>query len=135
MRWAPSNSPYFASKITFTKPSFAPAADALVYNAIRISNTSGINFVVSGNYIGGKAAQCGSTALTVSSGQTHSFQAIYLNVGTATASSVQNNTIKNFSYTSAHATPWQGINVIAGAVNIGTIVVIPLAIRPQDQLQ
>src|SRR5690606_21161672 len=27
--WAPRNSPYLASKITFTKPSFAPAALAL----------------------------------------------------------------------------------------------------------
>jgi len=27
--WAPRNSPYLASKITFTNPSFAPAALAL----------------------------------------------------------------------------------------------------------
>jgi hypothetical protein len=99
---------------------FAPSADGLTYNAIRISNTSGNGFVVSGNYIGGKAAQCGSTALTFNSSQTHSFQAIYLNVGSTTASSVQNNTITNFSYTSAHATPWQGIYIVAGTVNIGT---------------
>ncbi|MCK9399076.1 MAG: T9SS type A sorting domain-containing protein [Bacteroidales bacterium] len=93
---------------------------ARTYNAIRVVNTSGNNFIVSGNYIGGQAAQCGGSPLTVSAGVAHLFRGIYLNVGDTTASSVQNNTIKNFNYTSTSTNPWQGINIIAGSVNIGT---------------
>ena len=96
-------------------------AGAYTYSDIYISNTSGNNFVISGNYMGGQAAQCGGSALTVNAGVAHLFQAIYLNVGATTASSVQNNTIRNFIYTSSSLGPWQGINVAAGAVNIGTV--------------
>ena len=99
---------------------FAPGIDGLIYNAIRIVNTLGNNFIVSGNYIGGQAAQCGGSALTVSFAKTHQFQAIYLSVGTGTASSVQGNVIRNINYTSVHLTPWFGINIIGGSVNIGT---------------
>jgi hypothetical protein len=99
--------------------SFAPTA-TVTYNVLQINNTSGINFVVSGNYIGGKAAQCGSTAWTKTNTQNNTFAAINLNVGTATPSSVQNNTIQNLAWSNSGSAAWTGINVTAGAVNIGT---------------
>ena len=49
----------------------------------------------------------------------YTFHGISLNAGTAPASSIQNNTIKNFSYTSDGY--WNGIRINAGSVNIGTI--------------
>ncbi|MCX6163832.1 MAG: T9SS type A sorting domain-containing protein [Ignavibacteriae bacterium] len=91
------------------------------YNAIRISNTTGNSFNITDNYIGGQAAQCGGSAFMVNADTTHLFNGIYINVGTTTASSLQNNIIKNFNYTSKSTGPWQGINITAGAVNIGTI--------------
>ena len=100
---------------------FIPQEDLYTYNVIKINNTSGNSFDVSDNYIGGSAPQCGGSAFTVNAAKAHSFQCIYLNVGATNASSVQNNIIKNISYTSNSTNPWQGINVNAGAVNIGTI--------------
>jgi hypothetical protein len=37
-------------------------------------------------------------AWTVNANTNHSFKAIYLNIGTTTVSSIQNNAIRNFSY-------------------------------------
>jgi len=99
---------------------FAPTVATTFYYCINIGNTSGNNFTITGNYIGGSAAECGGSAFTINAATTHSFRAVYLNVGTDTASSVQNNTIKNFSHTSTSAFPWVGIWVQAGSVNIGT---------------
>jgi hypothetical protein len=99
--------------------SFAPSAN-VAYIILQINNTGGINFTLSGNYIGGKAAQCGSTAWTKTNAQNNTFTAINLNVGTATASSVQNNTIQNLAWSNSGSAAWTGINIAAGAVNIGT---------------
>jgi hypothetical protein len=56
--------------------------------------------IVSNNHIGGKAAlKWGCT--TVNANTNHSFKAIYLNIGTTTVSSIQNNAIRNFSYNTA----------------------------------
>lgn len=100
--------------------SFEPTAGSYTHGAIRIDNASGINFTVSSNFIGGKAASAGGGAWTVSSSTDHNFRGIWLNVGTGTASSVQGNTIKNWSYTTGSATPWRAVEVSGGAVNIGT---------------
>jgi hypothetical protein len=98
---------------------FVPTAD-YIYTAININNASGNGFVVSGNYIGGSSAQCGGSALKVNSSTAHLFRGIYINGGTTTATSLQNNTIKNFEYTSTSATPWTGIYINAGSVEVGT---------------
>jgi hypothetical protein len=100
--------------------SFIPAS-SVEYDALRIDNISGINFTVTGNYIGGNASLCGGSAWTKTSAFNNIFKAIYLNVGTGTASSVQNNTIQNFSWSNSGAASWSGIEVNAGAVNIGTV--------------
>jgi hypothetical protein len=99
---------------------FIPAG-AYTYSAIGIFNTSGINFNIERNYIGGAEAQCGGSAFAVSAGTSHMFQGIYLNVGTTTATSVQENTIANMSYSSTNTSPWSGLYINGGAVNVGTI--------------
>ncbi len=102
-----------------TSNPFAPTAGN-TYNIIRINNTSGNDFSITGNYIGGRAVSCGGSAFTVNGNYTHTFQAIYLSVGTTGVSSLQNNYIKNINYTSTSAAAWCGIYVNAGTVNIGT---------------
>ena len=89
------------------------------YYGIYISNTSGNNFNVSGNYFGGRAPLCGGTTFTMSTANSY-LCPIYLNVGTTSASSVQGNTIANVAYTSSNSQPFNGIYVAAGNVNIGT---------------
>ncbi len=101
--------------------SFVPTAGTFAYTAININNTSGNNFTVSGNYIGGQAASCGGGAWSVDAATNHSFRSVYLNVGESAVSSVQNNTIHNWNYRSGSATPWRAIEVNDGAVNIGTV--------------
>ncbi|MEI6682306.1 MAG: hypothetical protein WCO44_06745 [Bacteroidota bacterium] len=91
------------------------------YDVIRINNVSGVNFNVSDNYIGGSLPSCLGTAWTKTNANNNTFFAIYLNVGTATATSIQNNTIQNINWSNSNATLWTGIHVAAGAVNIGTI--------------
>jgi hypothetical protein len=49
----------------------------------------------------------------------HSFKAIYLNIGTTTVSSIQNNAIEILVII-LQAKPLRAIEVNAGAVNIGT---------------
>ena len=100
--------------------SFAPTA-SVAYNVIQINNISGNGFIVSGNYIGGHSALCGGIAWTMTSAKTNIFYAIYLNVGTNMASSVQENTIKNIQWTGWGSPQWYGIYVAAGNINIGTI--------------
>jgi len=103
------NSFYETTSLTTNAYNFAP---------IYINNTSGTGFVISGNYIGGSAALAAGT-WSKSSGWAP-FYAIYLNVGTAVSSSIQNNVIKNFSWTNTNTTSWTGIHIQAGNVNIGT---------------
>ncbi|ADQ81092.1 hypothetical protein Palpr_2963 [Paludibacter propionicigenes WB4] len=101
--------------------SFTPTATGQ-YNVIYINNTSGVNFNVSNNYIGGSAANCGGSPWTKTAGTSgNTFQAITMNVGTTTASSVQGNIITNFDFYNVNGADWFGINVVAGNVNIGTI--------------
>lgn len=97
------------------------ATAANTYRIISINNTSGNNFNISNNYLGGQSASCGGSAFTVTGDYAHLFQAIYLRVGKTTASSIQNNVIKNISYNTTSANPWAGIYIALGAVNIGTI--------------
>jgi hypothetical protein len=99
--------------------SFTPTAD-VAYNAIQIDNTSGTGFTITGNSIGGSAASCGSTAWIKTIDFDNAFNAISLNVGTGTVSSVQNNTIKNFDWSNLLSSSWTGILILGGDVNVGT---------------
>ena len=94
--------------------------------AIYISNTSGNNFTVSNNFIGGMSPSCGGAAWTTSGTSfANKFVGIYLSVGTTTPTTVQNNTIQNFYFTSSTYTTmpgvWNGIYLSAGNANIGTV--------------
>lgn len=106
---------------SFYETSTVVPTNTYFYKAINITNLSGQGFEVNDNYIGGTAPQCGGTALAFNATKFHSFQGIYMNVGTTTASSVQNNTIKNISSSGTSTTPFHGIYIQTGAVNIGTV--------------
>ncbi len=91
---------------------------------IYLSNT-GNNFTVMNNFIGGGAPSCGGTAWTNAGTVASRFVGIYLSVGSI-ASSIQNNTIANFIWTSASGANtlpgvWGGIFLVSGSANIGTI--------------
>ncbi|HEY5534814.1 MAG TPA: T9SS type A sorting domain-containing protein [Ignavibacteria bacterium] len=98
---------------------FAPTG-AFTYYTIRIDGGSGNNFTVSDNIIGGSASDHTGT-FTLSSATSHTFYGLYLSVGTTIASSVQNNTIKSISSTSTSGSPFYGMNIVYGNVNIGTV--------------
>ncbi|MEI7725587.1 MAG: hypothetical protein WCK09_10815, partial [Bacteroidota bacterium] len=98
-----------------------PVAGAWTYYFLRVDNTSGNNFTISDNFIGGTSASHTGT-WTVSSASGVQFRGIYLKVGSTTASSVQNNTIQGIDFTSATLSEiWDGIRIIAGNVNVGTV--------------
>ncbi len=99
--------------------SFVPTA-GVTYNVININNTAGVNYSVTGNFIGGSSPLCGGTPWTKTNASDNTFTAINLNAGTAAVSSVQNNTIKNMVWGNSGAASWTGINVLAGSVNLGT---------------
>jgi len=114
----------YNTKWTITGNSFYQVTEYIssrgdLINIIYISASSGTNFTVSSNYIGGSAPLCGGTWTKTAN---HCpFTAIGLSVGTGTASNIQGNTIKNFNYTNTGADGgWTGISVGAGDVNIGT---------------
>ena len=97
---------------------------ATIHYGIYISNTSGNNFIITNNYIGGSTASAGSTAWTVTGGL-YQLYGIYTSVGSTTASSIQNNTITNLNITTAltsgSAYAFAGIYGAAGSVNIGDV--------------
>jgi hypothetical protein len=100
--------------------SFVPTgALSPTYNVIRINNTSGTGFSITGNNIGGSSALCSGTWSKTNS-KNNVFYGIYLNAGTALATSIQNNTIKNITWSNSGNASWTGIHIAGGTVNIGT---------------
>jgi hypothetical protein len=98
------------------------------HTGILINNTSGNNFSVNGNQIGGGFSVNGgptpANKYTIAGTIANRYKAISIAVGTTTVTSVQSNTIAGFDFTSstgANTTggPWCGIYVSAGKVNIG----------------
>ncbi len=103
----------------YEKTSFSATA-GVEYRIINIDNSSGAGFTVSGNYIGGKASQCGSTAWTKTSYDTP-FYGLYIYVGSASPTSIQNNTIKKLTWTNTGPAAFTGIYLKAGTINIGDV--------------
>ncbi|MBA3901324.1 MAG: hypothetical protein H0X62_14145, partial [Bacteroidetes bacterium] len=98
---------------------------SVLNNGILISNTSGNNFSVNGNFIGGSQPMAGGTPWTMSD-FANRFVGINLAAGTAVASSIQGNTITNFDVsTTSNASTLSGtfsaIWTSAGNVNIGIV--------------
>ena len=80
------------------------------------------SFIISGNYIGGTAPQCGGAALTKTNAKTNSFYGIYCNLPATSIVSIQGNTIKNISWSNASYEGGYGIFVYGGVdANIGTV--------------
>jgi len=98
--------------------SLIPTA-SVPYFAIRINSPTGVNHVVQDNSIGGNAPSC-TGMLTKTGAFNNVFYGIHLNVGAASASSVQNNTINNLNWSNSLNAAWTGIQVAAGNVNVGT---------------
>ena len=94
---------------------------------IYLANTFGNNFTVTGNFIGGSAPNAGGTPWTTTgTSAIYRFVGIQLTVGSATASSVQGNTIANIVWTSSFNTTvppgaWSGIHLQTGSADIGTV--------------
>ena len=99
--------------------SFVPTA-SVSYYGINIYYTSGNGFTVSNNFIGGQTSSCGGSAWTKTAAFNNTFTAININVGIGTVTSVQGNTIRNFSFANSSGASWYGIMVAAGDVNVGT---------------
>ena len=114
------------SQFTITGNSFYETSafiptNTVAYNVIQINTTTGNNFTVSNNFIGGKSALSGGSAWTKTNARSNIFNAINIAVGTTTASSVQNNTIKNFNWSNSANGDWTAINAAGGDLNIGTV--------------
>ncbi len=101
------------------------AAAATVVRPICLNNTSGNNFTVTGNFIGGSTPTAGGTAWTTTgTAATYRFGGIQLGVGSTTPTSVNGNTIQNIVWTSsggAGAPMWSGIWLVAGSANLGAV--------------
>ncbi len=97
-------------------------------NGIFINNSSsGNNFTITNNFIGGSAASCGGSAWTVTGNFANRYRALSITCGIVTASSIQGNTIANFNVISssgASTAPgiFCGIYAVTGSVNIGNLV-------------
>ena len=102
--------------------SIAPTADGVNYLPIYINNTSGGDFTVQNNYIGGREPFCAGSAMRKDPINIYStgFEAIRMNVGTATTSNVYSNKIKNISWRNTdNSAGFAGIYVEGGSVNVG----------------
>jgi hypothetical protein len=100
--------------------SFAATA-SVAYNVILINDVTGTGFNVSDNFFGGQAALCGGGPWTKTNTFNNIFTAVNITAGTGTATSIQNNTIRNFAWANSGAANWTGINIAAGDVNAGTV--------------
>ncbi len=112
--WTISGNSFYDSGLT---PS---GSYSVTYYAIQVNNTSGNNFTITGNYIGGDTYSCGGGAWNKSAALTNTFTGIDLKVGTSSGSNIQGNIIRNFNWANSVGGNWYGISIEAGAVNIGT---------------
>ncbi len=99
---------------------FVPTSSASYYS-IKVYSTTGNNFLISGNFIGGQSASCGGSPWRINVAQASRFYGIHLDVGTTLPTSVQNNTIQNFDITNTNNIPFIGIDVNSGSANLGTV--------------
>ncbi len=96
------------------------------HNAIRISNTSGNNYQVTGNTIGFASSSGTGTYSFVAVSSSSVLIPIFLSVGTTTSTSVQGNTIAGIAMSGAgsgtsSSGAFRGIYVNSGLTNIGDI--------------
>ena len=109
--------------------SFVPAA-ASTYIFMQLgvgtgsSQRAGTDFTISGNYIGGTEKNCGGAAMSKTSAFNFNLTGIQLFLANGGTNSIQNNTIKNISWTNTNSSNVIGISLgYSGAstvTNIGT---------------
>jgi autotransporter-associated beta strand protein len=104
---------------SFYQTNTRTATGAQSFYGVKIDDGSG--YTISSNYFGGSAAACSGTWTQNSTSTNYTkLYAFYLNVGTASVSSVQGNVIKNLTWDIKGANDWSVIYVSSGDVNIGT---------------
>ena len=96
--------------------SFVPTA-SVTYYFIRINSTTGVNYSVSDNFIGGSGPSCSGTWVKTNS-LNSIFFGIYVNVAAGTVSNIQNNTIRGFDWSNSAGANWTGIHAAAGDMTI-----------------
>lgn len=117
---AANNSAWTISGNSFYETAaFIPTLSS-AYTIINISSITSTNITISGNYIGGSAALC-SGIWTKTNAFNNAFFALSITAGTLANSSIQGNVITSFAWGNSLNGSWAGINVLEGAVNIGTV--------------
>ena len=120
------NTDWTISGNSFYQTASRAGAAALV-RAIYVINASSNSHSITGNFIGGSAANAGGSAWTsTGTTQAYTFVGIWLRAANNLVTSVQGNVIKNFSWSTASnamAQPgvWAGIYVESGAADIGSV--------------
>lgn len=110
---------------SFYQTATRTATAGSTHTAIQVNYSLANNFVISNNTIGGSDATAGGTPWTQAGSFASRFVGIQFTGGSTTPSSIQNNTIKNFAWTSTSGTTtlpgiWIGIYVSTGSANVGT---------------
>ena len=135
--WSPSASSSFINLQTgnsgwnisgnslFQSTSRTGTTGGITHTGILISNTSGNGFTINNNFIGGTAANAGSTPWTQNGIFDHRFNGMTISVGSTTATNIQGNTIGNISWASngtatVNSAMFHAIYITNGVVNIGT---------------
>lgn len=110
---------------SFYQTASRATSTATGYDCIAIF--SGDGYTISNNYIGGAAASCGGSALTITGGFNNTFYGIYFDNGLSTTNtcSIQGNVINNISF---QTTPsfsgnlyFVGMHLRNGKINIGNV--------------
>ncbi|MCX7877089.1 MAG: T9SS type A sorting domain-containing protein [Ignavibacteria bacterium] len=101
---------------SFYQTSSRSVTQATGWNVIYVNTSSANNITVSGNYLGGSAANCGGSPWTVSGSVTiTSYFIRFASSGTSTASNIQNNYIQNYSQS---ANPSSGGYVMFAGISV-----------------
>ncbi len=94
-----------------------------VYITAASGTTKGVDYSITGNYIGGSAAQCAGSPMTYNATTLAiaNSQLIYADCGTSRASNIQGNTINNILVNTNASSNHYLINIFGGRVNVGTV--------------
>ncbi|MEI6576039.1 MAG: LamG-like jellyroll fold domain-containing protein [Bacteroidota bacterium] len=87
--------------------------------AIFIDVREGSNHAVTGNFIGGRAASCGGSALTKTNANGNNFVGIYVQ-SAANTTNIQSNTIQNINWSNSDASNFYGMSIQGTSTTIGT---------------
>jgi hypothetical protein len=84
---------------------------------IRIASSTGNNFIIENNFIGGNAP--GAVGTWAKTGFDNNFTVIHLTIGnSANSNFVRNNIIRGFNWTNSGNANWTGINIAGGLATI-----------------